>query len=323
MKLLSRILRICLFTIAVFVCFAAILASLFVINGVFLSKGETPISGVTSHAAMAVPTTSSPTQLKIMTYNIAKGSIHKGGITFEDREIVMKRLWQIADLINAEQPDIVFLSETIFECGPCPINQVVSLAEATGMYAWAFGENYNFGLPFYRIVGGNAILSRFPVEVVANLSLAGRKPFYVTKNNRRMLWCEAQIGDQRILLASVHNDSFDLANNLLQTQQMLNYAGKRAAILAGDFNVQPHEPSIQLIRNNGSFIGALDGPLTFPAKAPQQKIDFIFAPADWELIDHQVIQSHASDHLPVVSTFRVPSGLSTLDLTEKSLALPR
>jgi endonuclease/exonuclease/phosphatase family metal-dependent hydrolase len=317
MKFLSRIVRFCVFIIVIFAAIVVVLGILFVINGVFLSSGETPVTGVTSHAPAVVHNVFAPIELKILAYNIAKGSIHKGGLRFEERDVAAARIRQIADLINAEQPDIVFFSETIFECTPCPVNQVVTLAEATGMHTWAFGENYNFGLPFYRIIGGNAILSRFPIEPLKNISLAGRKPFYVTTNNRRMLWCALQIGGQQILLASVHNDSFNLTNNLVQTQQMLDYAGERAVILAGDFNARPLDPSIQLIRNSGRFTGVFEGPLTFPAKAPEQTIDFIFVPANWEVLDHRVIQSNASDHLPVVSTFRVPGGEVNLEVLLK------
>src|SRR5262249_10900156 len=157
------------------------------------------------------------------------------------------------------------------------------LAEQTGMHAWAFGENYNFGLPFFRVVGGNAVLSRRPLEAVANPALAGRKPFFVTKNNRRVLWCAAQIGSQRILLASIHTDSFKRDNNLRQTQQILDYAGDVPAILAGDFNALPDWPSIELVRDSGRFRGNSDGPQTFPSDHPQRRLDYIFAPADWEL----------------------------------------
>ncbi len=173
------------------------------------------------------------------------------------------------------------------------------------MHSWAFGENYNFGLPFYRIVGGNAILSRMPLETVANPSLSGRKPFYVTKNNRRVLWCSLHIGGQHILAASVHNDSYDSANNLTQTRQLLEYIGHRNAIMAGDFNSNPGEPSIELIRKTGNFQASFGGPLTFPSSGAKQKIDFIFVPSEWELINHRVIQTNASDHYPVISVFRL------------------
>ena len=45
---------------------------------------------------------------------------------------------------------------------------VVPFVAHTDLQYWAFGENFNFGLPFYRVVGGNAILSRWPIEPVGN-----------------------------------------------------------------------------------------------------------------------------------------------------------
>jgi hypothetical protein len=44
------------------------------------------------------------------------------------------------------------------------------------MHAWVFGENYNFGLPFARMVGGNAILARRRCARLRT-SLPGRQPF--------------------------------------------------------------------------------------------------------------------------------------------------
>lgn len=281
--------------------FAIILlfSGLFAVNGLLLANNEIPISGITSHP----PKTGNADTIKIMAYNIAKVFIHKGGIDFRDEETIRKRLEKIAQVIKTEQPDIVFLSEAVFECTPCPINQVTFLANAAGMHSWAFGENYNFGLPFYRIIGGNAIISRFPVKTIANPSLSGRQPFYVTKNNRRVLWCSFEIKGQEILAASVHNDSYSRKNNLVQAKQLLDYKSNRAAIMAGDFNSNPGEPPIELIRNSGQFKASFEGPPTFPAGSSKQKIDFIFAPANWELIEHKVIKTNASDHYPVVSVF--------------------
>ena len=281
-----------------------LLLSLFVFNGLWLAHDESPIIVITEHAP-ARESSSPPAEIKILAWNIAKGFVHKGGLSFENREVVEARMQKMIALIRDENPDFVFLSEAVTECGPSPVNQVAMIAQATGMHTWAFGENYNIGLPFYRMVGGNAILSRQPLEVVSNPSLAGRQPFYVTKNNRRVLWCAAQIAGQRVLLASIHTDSFNLANNLEQTKQILAFAGDEPAILAGDFNAKPDEASIKLIRESGRYAGEFAGPLTFPADKPNQTIDFIFVPRAWELIEHRVVASDASDHLPVVSRFRV------------------
>ena len=301
---MKRFLKFVLFSLAGLAGIVCILGLLFVINGVWLSNGETPRTGLTSQIKTELkPFTG--TEIKVVSYNIAKGFIHKGGVSFENKDVVLNRLRKIAKLIITEQPDLVFLSETMFECGPCPVNQVTMLAELTGMQTWAFGENYNIGFPFYRIAGGNAILSRWPIHPVANPSLVGRKPFYVTKNNRRVLWCEMFVNGTDVLLGAIHTDSYMPKNNLAQTQQILEYIGDRPAIIAGDFNANPHEPSIQLVKSTGHFSGVFNGPLTFPTHKPSQTIDFIFAPASWELFEHRVIQNDASDHLPITSTFRL------------------
>jgi endonuclease/exonuclease/phosphatase family metal-dependent hydrolase len=280
---------------------------LFIINGLSLARGESPYVEVISAAPPGSLDDRDPLTVKIFAFNIAKCFAFREGPSFDDTGAVNARVERIARVIRAEDPDFVFLSEVFTECGPCPVNQASSLAKTTGMHVWAFGENFNIGFPFYRIVSGNVILSRWPLEPVANPSLAGRQPFYVAKNNRRVLWCATQIGGRRVLLASIHNDSFDRDNNARQMQQILEYAGDQPTIMAGDFNAMPDWPAIELIRKSGRFAGAFDGPRTFPSDAPNRRIDFIFAPARWELLEERVIDTDVSDHLPVVSRFRVRS----------------
>ena len=277
---------------------------LFVINGTLLADNEKPVVVRTGHPVSVRQSESNAIELKVISYNIAKLFVHEGGLSFKSPENVRARLKRMADLITAENPDVVFLCEAVRECTPSPVNQIEELAKATGMYVSVFGENYNFGLPFYRIVGGNAILSKWHIEPVANLSLVGRQPFYVTKNNRRALWCELHIGKQKVLLASLHNDSYSRKNNLAQAQQLLDYMGNREAVWAGDFNASPGEPPIELLRKSGKFTGVFDGPFSFPSDKPREVIDLILAPPSWQIVSHQVIQSDASDHLPVMTVFR-------------------
>ena len=292
----------------------ALLAILFVVNGLLLAHREEPFSAETGHPARSMADSSQDERtFKILSYNIAKGFAYKKGISFDSVDAVKKRLDEIAILIAEEQPDLVFLQEAIFQCHRCPINQVEYLAEQGGMHVWAGGENYNFGLPFYRIVGGNAILSRHPLTLEANPPLPGAKPFYVTKNNRRQLWCRTTLAGHEVLLASIHNDSFSAKNNLAQMEVLLDYIGTRPAILAGDFNASSDSPSIELLRATGQFTGEWNGPFTFSVKDPHETIDFVFAPADWELVEHRVPSTTPSDHLPVISVFRLPEGDASPD----------
>lgn len=278
-------------------------AALFTFNGLVLSRGETPLSGTTKTPAILLPQKGEPKAVKILAYNIAKCFAYESGVTFASAADVRKRIAKLAEIIRREDPDLVFLSETVFECTPCPVNQVVELAEAAGMHQWVFGENYNIGVPGFRMVGGNAILSKWPLEAVANPSLVGRKPFYITKNNRRILWGKIKIGERDVYLGSVHNDSFDVITNEKQVQQILEFCAGKDVILAGDFNSLPEWAPVRRLQDSKRFAGNFAGPPTFPADAPDRRIDFIFAPPHWRLIDERVLCDDVSDHCAIVATF--------------------
>ena len=175
------------------------------------------------------------------------------------------------------------------------MNQPEFLARACGLPFVVTGENYNVGVPFFRVAGGNAILSRFRLTPVANFDLAGRKPFWVTSNNRRALAASAELGGEPVLLVALHNDSFDMRNNTVQMRQVLDFVGDRPVIVAGDFNNRPNDRSIQMIHASGKFAGAFDGPPTFFEGDRKERIDYIFVPAGWELVDHRVARAVSGD----------------------------
>jgi endonuclease/exonuclease/phosphatase family metal-dependent hydrolase len=304
-KRTRRVVCILLVFLALPVLLLVAVVGLFAANGLLLADGETVRVRTTSHAA-GVTFGEGEREITIVSFNIAKLFLHKGGLSFAEPERVRQRLRRAAQVIQDQEPDLVFLSEAVRQCSACPVDQVAEMAEATGMHTWAFGENYNFGLPFYRIVGGNAILSRWPLEPVRNQTLAGRKPFWITKNNRRALWCAMAINGKRILLAAVHNDSYNIRNNLAQTRQLLEFAGGRPTVIAGDFNANPDEPPMVLLNESGRFAGVFNGPKTFPSSGPEETIDFILAPATWQVVDHRVIKDPCSDHCAVCTVFRVP-----------------
>lgn len=276
---------------------------LFTLNGIVLANGERAV--VSSHSDITPPVPADDT-VTVVGYNVAKGFAHKGGLSFDTTENVKGRMGRMAEAVRAENPDLVFLSEVMTDCTPCPVDQLSELAVGIGLPHRAFGENYCFGLPFCRVVGGNAILSRTPLEPVANLSLSGRKPFWETKNSRRALFASTELRGRTVLLGSLHNDSYDRKNNAVQVRELLAFIGDRPCVLAGDFNAKPTEEPIKLLDASGRFAGAFDGPPTFPADAPNQRIDYAFAPAAWEHIETRVLdEPRASDHRPVVAKFRV------------------
>lgn len=274
---------------------------LFVVNGTS-NAWRTPEQGRTGAPLVR----QSGGTIRIVAYNIAKCDAWVG-LTFRDARGVRQCLREIAARIRAERADLVFLNEVVFECGPEPVNQVVELARLTQLGAWLFGENYSWGLPFYRIRSGNAVLSRFPLRALETQALPGQTPFYQPLGNRRLPWAEVELDGKHLLVGSVRNDSFDIDNNLVQVRAILRRLGRREALLAGDFNAEQGTAPMKLLRDSGRFSGEFAGPPTFPAEDPAETIDYILAPKGWTLVEHHVPAGGPSDHLAVVSSFRLPA----------------
>jgi len=54
------------------------------------------------------------------------------------------------------------------------------------------------------------------------------------------------------------------------------------------------------------FAPSLDRRCTFPASAPDRRLDMIFGPAQWTVERKGVIDTTASDHLAVTTHFALP-----------------
>jgi endonuclease/exonuclease/phosphatase family metal-dependent hydrolase len=297
----SRIRR-CLLSLQILALFAS---GLFVFNGLVLAAQEDPILLIEG-AAEPPPPPAAGTELRAVAYNIAKAFAHQGGFDFAERAAVEARLGRMAEVLAPLKPELVFLSEALWRCGPCPVDQPAFLAAKLGLPYRLLGENYNVGVPGFRIAGGNAILSRYPLRGVANFDLLGRKPFYVTTNNRRALFGALALADgSEVLLGAMHVDSHSRPNNAAQWKQIHEWIGARPTILAGDFNARPHEPGVVLLRESGRYVGAFDGPGTTLFRTPRERIDFVLAPASFEHVETRVLETDASDHLPVLGVFRV------------------
>lgn len=279
-------------------------AALFWINGLVLANRETPIHPSPPPATDA-SAADSGREIRVLTYNIGGISPRKDEFRLTAPADLRTRLNRIAEIIKVHQPDLVFLNEAVWEFGAGGVDSVRYLARAAELKFWAAGENYNFGLPFFRIAGGNAILSRTPLTPLHNSDLAGRKPFWVIRNNHRILWCQTRVGGRPLRLGAVHVDGADAGNNLIQTWQILGTLGTAPGILAGDFNAPNNGPSIAAVRRSRRFSGVFNGPPTFPAGNPHRTTDYIFAPAGWTVMEHRVIPTTASDHLPVFTVFRL------------------
>ncbi|MHC4867972.1 MAG: endonuclease/exonuclease/phosphatase family protein, partial [Planctomycetota bacterium] len=173
-KVRRSLLLVCSIPILIPVVFLILAA----VNTHFLGPREKPLYGQTSHPGVWPTSDSNGVILKVMTYNIWMGGAYKGAWRFEKPALVTDRIRRIGKLIREYNPDLVFLQEVVMESGPGSVNQTPILAETAGMHTWAYGEDVNQGLPFYRIIRGNAILSKWPLEVLTNQPMAVSRSFF-------------------------------------------------------------------------------------------------------------------------------------------------
>lgn len=284
----------------------ALLVFLVLWNQYVLARRTEPEAGVFKKvAAPDMRPVGDVREVRLMAYNIAKAFCFEGG-RFASKDLVKSRLDLMADSIKAADPDVIFLSEVVWETPWNSVNQLKYLAEKCGYRHYAFGEYCNVGIPFFRYAGGVAVLSKWPLTPVANLDLVGRKPWWVTRNNRRALLVDIAIGTRTVRASPLHLDSFDLENNAAQIRQLLDYLGDTDAILAGDFNCWPGTPNLKLFAESRRFSGSLDGAKTIPSDRPDRRLDFILAPSHWKQTSTRVTGGTASDHLAVVSDFQLP-----------------
>lgn len=304
---MKRVLRIALAAAASVLVVAALVLALFVWNGT-RETWRVPRTGENRHVVRSVahPSEDGARTLRVMAFNAAKCGFHRGALEFASADEVRATLDRVASAIRAESPDLVCLSEVVMEAAPYDLDQVEYLAGACGFARWAAAENYSFGIPGFRIRSGNAVLANLELRALDVQQLAGARPFWSPTGNRRALWFEVRVNDAWLLGASIRNDSFDLANNLVQVDELIARVGERLALIAGDFNAEPGTPPMERWLAGGRFVGFAAEPPTFPAGAPTRRIDQVLAPAAWKVTDLRVVDTGVSDHLAVVATFALP-----------------
>ncbi len=253
--------------------------------------------------------------VRIMTYNIHRWAGH-------DRRVDIDRL---AEIIRSAHADIVGLNEVIHPVVHCGRTRdyLAELAACLRMH-FVFGPSgwVDHG-PNWHGPQGNALLSRYPFEVVVNRLL----PRLPTTKQRALLGARVAAGPAAGLTAFVtHLDHAFEGTRLWQVQGVLAEAARWGPhFIAGDFNTPAFDghygrhflpPVLRWMRRAGyedAFRAVGEGAgRTFPARAPVFRIDFLFFPKTWargvqraHALD-SVSVLHASDHRPVVVDWAWP-----------------
>ena len=230
--------------------------------------------------------------VKVMTYNIHSAFNVAGSQDLES----------IAKVIEDSGADIIGLQE---------VSRVRLMDGAADMPRW-LANRLDMSYVFQGTeepIWGNAILSRYPIIE----SGYGDLPKAGTLMKRGYLWALIDVGESEPLLVIVthlHHLEEDSEVRQVQVPVILEFwNGHGHTVLLGDFNAQPDSREMELIAEAGlvdSWIEKGEGPgFSYASNDPDQRIDWIWHSPDLAAVEIEVIQTVASDHMPVLGTYEM------------------
>ena len=236
-------------------------------------------------------------ELKVMTYNI-----HAANPPSEPGNCDLRA---VADVINASDPDIVFLQEVDKNTGRNSYfgDQAKELSKLTQM-------NYRFFPAIIYKSGyyGIAVLSRFPLSDEQKYELPNE-----TGLEQRVLGT-AMVdlpGIDSVRVACTHLQNSSASNRIAQVEKVVERLSDESVpvIIGGDFNEKPTTNQFFSIFDQAFTRTCLgtNCPYTFSTTNPGSTIDYLaFKPQTaFEVRSHEVVnETYASDHFPVMATFR-------------------
>jgi endonuclease/exonuclease/phosphatase family metal-dependent hydrolase len=152
---------------------------------------------------------------------------------------------------------------------------------------------------------GNAILSRYPITEYQSYELPPAD--LVIKRGFISASIDLGGGDTlRVIATHFHHVDGDSDIRQLQSAALIDFwNGISRTVILGDFNAEPIDPEIQIIKQaNLVDIAAFIEPppvYTFHSDNPSQRIDYIWLSPDLKASEVRVILNTASDHLPVIA----------------------
>lgn len=240
--------------------------------------------------------------IRVMSYNIAAGH---GDLS------------RIADVIRASGAELVGLQEVDVHWSDRSdfVDQARWLAEALEMEV-AFAPIYSLppldgDVPQREF--GLAMLSRHPILVAENheitrLSTQSAEPVPTPLPGFQEVAVEFM--GRRVSVYNTHLDyRSDPAVRRLQVADMLRLIGEatRPVLLLGDLNAEPHAQELLplLQRLSDVWPPRADPGFTYPANGPTKRIDYILASEHFETRSVRVLETDASDHLPVLAELMI------------------
>ncbi|MGP9016859.1 endonuclease/exonuclease/phosphatase family protein [Streptomyces sp. BR1] len=269
---------------------------------------SSPTTALTLLAALAVaaaptsPAAAAASQsLTVLTYNIHHGAGADDSLDLDRIARVVKDSG--ADIVGLQEVDRHFAARSDF------VDQASWLADRLGMHL-VYGANLNEDPARSggsRRQYGTAILSRFPVLDAHNTLL----PHPRQGEQRGLLAADINVRGTTVRMLNTHLEHTSQTERLAQADainQVIDESG-RPTVLVGDLNATPDTREVTTLtkhlRDQWRAVGDGDG-YTFDVSNPRKRIDYVLTSRGIGAQSADVLDSDASDHLPVRAEISVP-----------------
>lgn len=232
--------------------------------------------------------------MKIMTFNTQ----HVADV-YGDGQINFQKY---ADYILSEAPDVVGLNEIRSSGSSADYrNQTAHLAALTEMPHCYFAKAIQLAGSY-----GNAMLSKFAITEVKTIPIPDPDPKSFDGYYETRCVLKAKLENGVTVLVTHFGLNPDEHENAVKTVASLIEDEK--CILMGDFNVLPDNPVLDPIRARmKDTADVFSTPLlSFPADAPDRKIDYIFVSHDIRVVSADIPALALSDHRPYIAELIIP-----------------
>jgi len=240
--------------------------------------------------------------ISVMTYNIGKTRLD-----FHYKKTKDKSIERFRRFVERESPDIICIQERL----PRHLKYYKKIFTGYKLY-----PNTDIG---------TAIYSKFPIVDAGNLA-------FDTKSHNAT-WADVKVKGKIFRVYSIHLSSNRVPNltdnvkeiwdesrhimdkynehAIIRKKQLDRIIGHAKAcphpvVINGDFNDVPQSFVYNTIANQykDAFLTGGKGLMqTFRSRFLGLRIDYTFVSDDVDILDHKVIDTNISDHLPVVTTF--------------------
>lgn len=259
-----------------------------------LLGGVIPASG--SKPAAAGP---APRELKVLTYNLHQGFDYDSA----------PGLQRLASVIEGADAGLVALQE---------IPRGANLSGGHDLAAWLRWRFPQYHLVYGPQAGdmfGNVVMSKYPITE------SGAERYHLVTESgltdqgsppRGLVWATVPTQAGNLLFVSTHLTAYSGydADREAQAAVLVKLWDKRPhTIIGGDFNADPSDKAITTLIGAGlqdlPAVKGLGTAHTYPAVGSDERLDYIFGSPEVEVTTAEILQSLASDHLPVTVTVRL------------------